>query len=322
MTRGKMVIGGFRKLASVNIRTISCSLAQSARALPLLSLGMAACASPRATPPGGQSIAMAAQPVYRVVVVDDLKWEQLNPARGDQSPKAADLWGDRKGDGPTGYLLKPVDGFRSPPHVHNVSYRGLVIRGRIHNDDPRADTMWMPAGSFWTQPKGAVHVTAAKGVDTLAYVEIDQGPYLVRPVDKAFQSGERPLNLHPSNIVWVDASRLGWQRTGTPATAKGVKVAFLWGDPDDQHPSGTLLKLPADWAGKISALGAALRAIVIQGQPKHLTPGETNAKTLRPGSYFGSKGRSLHYISTATGECVIYLRVAGDFDVVRVAPES
>ena len=96
----------------------------------------------------------AAEPAATVVLASGVKWEQLNPARGDKSPKAATLWGDRKGPVPTGFLVQFVDGFSSPPHIHNVSYRGVVISGLIHNDDPDAEEMWMPAGSFWTQPKG------------------------------------------------------------------------------------------------------------------------------------------------------------------------
>ncbi len=56
-----------------------------------------------------------------VVLASEVEWEQLNPARGDASPQAGTLWGDRKGSGPTSFLLKPVDGFESPPHIHTVS---------------------------------------------------------------------------------------------------------------------------------------------------------------------------------------------------------
>ncbi len=39
------------------------------------------------------------------VLTSEVKWEQLNPARGDKSPKAGTLWGDRNGTGPTGFLV-------------------------------------------------------------------------------------------------------------------------------------------------------------------------------------------------------------------------
>ena len=120
-----------------------------------------------------------------VVLVSDVTWEQLNPLRRDKSPKAATLWGDRTGPGPAGFLLRPVDGFRSPPHIHNVSYRGVVIRGLLHNDDPAAEDMWMPTASFWTQPAGGVHITAAKGDDCLAYIEVEDN-FAVLPAEEAF----------------------------------------------------------------------------------------------------------------------------------------
>jgi hypothetical protein len=147
-----------------------------------------------------------AESATQVVLKSEVAWTYLNPARGDKAPMAGTLWGDRSGTGPTGFLLKPKDGFESPPHIHNVSYRGVVISGVIHNDDPNAADMWMPAGSFWTQPKGEVHITAAKGTETLAYIEIEEGPYLVLPAEKAFDSGERPVNVDKSNIVWLGVS--------------------------------------------------------------------------------------------------------------------
>ena len=65
--------------------------------------------------------------VDKVVPVENVKWEKLNPARGDKSPKAGTLWGDRKGKVATGFLAKFLDGFSSPPHIHNVSYRATYI---------------------------------------------------------------------------------------------------------------------------------------------------------------------------------------------------
>jgi Domain of unknown function (DUF4437) len=258
----------------------------------------------------------ADKPTSKVVLTSEVKWEQLNPARGDKSPKAGTLWGDRNGPGPTGFLLKPADGFKSPPHIHNVSYRGVVISGLIHNDDPNADDMWMPTGSFWTQPKGGVHITAAKGGNTLAYIEIEEGPYLVLPVEKAFHSEEVPINVDQSNVVWID-------QPGMPASANGPKVAFLWGNPQDDQLNGTLIKLPAGFTGKIRSHGTTFRAVVIQGRPKHGVPGETDVKTMEPGSYFSSKGESAHQVSCKAGEeCIIYVRMEGKFDVIPAQPEK
>jgi hypothetical protein len=242
-----------------------------------------------------------------IVLTSEVEWEQLNPARGGKSPQAGTLWGDRKGAVPTGFLARFVDGFSSPPHIHNVTYRAVVISGRIHNDDPDAAEMWMPAGSFWTQPKGEVHITAAKGATNVALVEIDRGPYLVLPAEETFDDGERPINVDASNIVWVDSP-------GMPASANGPKVAYLWGNLQDGQSNGTFARLPAGFTGKIHSHGSIFHAVVIKGQPQYLGD---DVKTLEPGSYFGSKGETAHQISSKAGEeSIIYVRTDGKYEVV------
>lgn len=256
---------------------------------------------------GGMGSPPAKLSASEVVSVSDVEWEQLNPARGNKSPQAGTLWGDRRGIVPTGFLAKFVDGFSSPPHIHNVTYRAVVISGLIHNDDPDAAHMWMPAGSFWTQPKGEEHITAAKGASSVALVEIDMGPYLVLPTEEAFDSGERPVNLDASNIVWVDPP-------GMMASVDGPKVAYLWGDLRDGQSNGTFVKLPAGFEGTIRSRGETFRAVVITGEPQYHA---TEAKTLAPGSYFGSKGESVHQLSSRGAESTIYVRTDGSYDITQ-----
>ncbi|MEO0375690.1 MAG: DUF4437 domain-containing protein [Cyanobacteria bacterium P01_A01_bin.17] len=265
-----------------------------------------------------QVASIAAEPASEVVLNSDVEWGPLNPARGDASPKAGTLWGDRTGSGPSGFLVQFVDGFSSPPHIHNVTYRGVVINGLIHNDDPGAENMWLPAGSFWTQPAGDVHITAADDNNNLAYIEIEEGPYLVLPSEKAFDNGERPVNVDESNLVWLDASNIAWlDQTGVSASADSPKVAFLWGNPQDDQLNGTFVKLPEGFTGEIHGHGPTFRAVVIQGQLSHYLPNEANLKTLKPGSYFGSLGETVHQAICQTGEeCIIYVRAEGTFDVV------
>ena len=256
------------------------------------------------------------EPTSKIVLTSEVEWGPLNPARGDQSPRAGTLWGDRTGSGSSGFLVEFVDGFSSPPHIHNITYRGVVISGTIHNDDPNAEQMWLPTGSFWTQPAGGVHITAAKGRNNLAYIEIEQGPYLVLPTEKAFPSDDKPINVDASNIVWID-------QPGMPASANGPKVAFLWGNPQDDGLYGTLVKLPARFTGKIRSHGSTFRAVVIQGQPQYQVPSETDVKTLVLGSYFSSKGESVHQVSSkATEESIIYVRTDGKFDVILAQPKK
>ncbi len=276
-------------------------------ALLLVSLVIAACTSSQITP---DSVAPKPENEsnFEVVLMSEVKWEQLNPARGDKSPKAGTLWGNRTGSGAAGFLLKPVDGFRSPPHIHNIAYRGVVISGTIHNDDPNAEEMWMPQGSFWTQPAGGVHITAAKGSNNLAYIEVED-KFGVLPAEKAFSSPEKPINVDISNIMWID-------NLGMPAVSNGAKVAFLWGKLQDNQLYGTLIKLPAGFSGKIRSQGSIFRAVVIQGQPQYQVSSDADAKDLEPGSYFSSKGNSVHQVSSKAGEeSIIYVRTDGKFDV-------
>ena len=250
-----------------------------------------------------------AQANPEVVQLSEVTWEPLNPARGDKSPKAGTLWGDRNGADATGFLVSFVDGFSSPPHIHNVSYRGVVISGLVHNDDPEAADMWMPQGSFWTQPQGEVHITAAKGKTNIAYIEIEEGPYLVLPTEKAFDNGERPINVDASNIVWVNHPR------GSGSTG-GVHISYLWGKPQENELHGTLLRLPADFAGTVASGGSTFRAVLIQGALQYHVVGGDDSKALEPGSYFGSEGQLTHRLSCESGEeCIMYVRTDSPYDV-------
>ncbi len=210
--------------------------------------------------------------------------------------------------------LKCVDGFSSPPHIHNVTYRGVVIAGGVHNDDPEAEPMWMTQGAFWTQPAGEPHITSARGT-TIAYIEIDKGPYLVMPTNEAFDKGERPVNVDASNIVWLGAASTTWiEPSGKSAGAKEPEIAFLWGDPQSDQANGTLVKLPAGFDGKIHSRDSSFRAVVIKGQAKHQLDTRTDEKSLAAGSYFSSQSATSHRLSTeGETDCVIYVRSDGKF---------
>ena len=279
----------------------------------VLAVGIAGCDKP-------QVANDSTKPSNKVKLASEIKWEKLNPARGDSSPQAGTLWGDRKGTVPTGFLAKFVDGFSSPPHIHNATYRAVVISGLIHNDDPDAANMWMPVGSFWTQPKGEVHITSAKGRTTVALVEIDKGPYLVLPKEKAFDSGERPVNVDASNIVWVDLP--GMPGSTNRPSIKRPKIAYLWGKLQDGQSNGTFVKLPAGFSGKIKSFGSTFRAVVIKGQTQYQLS-KTEIKSLEPGSYFSSKGESVHQVSSSKAEeTIIYIRTNGKFNIIPVLPKK
>lgn len=250
---------------------------------------------------------VAHQANAKTITSDQIEWGHLNPARGDASPAAGKLWGDRTSDGASGFLVKFEQGFSSPPHIHNITYRGVVIRGLVHNDDPKAVNMWLPAGSFWIQPAGEAHITAAKDQENMAYIEIDSGPYLVQPADQAFDNGERPVNIDKSNLVWLDASDIEWIDEGVEA-----KRAFLWGDSKAGGLNGNLIKLPAGFEGKINNRGDVFHAVVIAGNPQYLNAGD--ALSLEPGNYLGASEAGTHHITT-TDETIIYIRTNNKFNI-------
>ena len=173
----------------------------------------------------------------------------------------------------------------------------------------------------WTQPGGEVNITSAKGDNNLAYLEIEEGPYLVPPIEEAFDSDDKSINIDQSNIVWLDASNITWiEGVERRASADQPKLAFLWGKPQNEELNGTLVKLPSGLTAKIHSNSSIFRAVVIQGRPQYQEPNETKEITLEPGSYFSSKGESIHQISSETGEeSIIYVRTRGKFDIILAA---
>lgn len=250
-------------------------------------------------------------PSNKVVLSSEIEWEKLNPARGDKSPQAGTVWGDRKGEVATGFLAKFVDGFSSPPHIHNVTYRAVVIKGLVHNDDPEAANMWMPTGSFWTQPQGEAHITSAKGEESIAYVEIDSGPYLVKPIEEAVDNGERPVNIDVSNIVWLGADKTDWVVKGSDA-----QISFLWESKEAGDLKGLFVKLPKGFNGALETDGNIVHAIVIQGQLSYTLVESAETKVLDAGSYFGATSKAIHSVSSDS-ETIIYLRTNGAIEITE-----
>lgn len=244
----------------------------------------------------------------KIVTAENVEWGYLNPARGDKSPGAADLWGDRTKDTATGMLVRFNKGFESPPHIHNITYRGIVIKGEMHNDDPSAAKMWMPTGSFWTQPAGEDHTTAANDKTNLIYLEIDEGPYLVKPSKEHFDNGERPVNLHIDNMVWLQKSDL------VNIEADGVSATYLWGDTNSVY--GTLIKLPSGFEGSISSKGGEFKAVVIKGSLNYKQDSSAGALTLNAGSYIETSTTATHEVrNVSDADAIVYVRSSSKYQV-------
>ena len=138
----------------------------------------------------------------------------------------------------------------------------------------------MSSGSFWTQPVGEIYITAAKGEYNLAYIEIDNGPYLVHSTDDAFDNAERPVNIDKSNIVWI--------RRSIASSSDEIALAYLWGTPDNSQSYGVLVKIPAGLAMDIHSNSMIFHAVVVEGQISY-QPDKVAKHNMIPGSYFRNR---------------------------------
>ncbi|WP_430815298.1 DUF4437 domain-containing protein [Carboxylicivirga sp. RSCT41] len=246
-------------------------------------------------------------PTNNVGLSKDIVFIPLNPARGDKAPQAGAIYGNIRDTVATGYIGKFKDGFSSPTHIHNVTYRAIVMNGELHNADENAPMMWMPTGSAWTQPKGQLHITAARGKNAMAYIEIDSGPYLVWPPYKNFQSDGRPINIHASNMIYLgkDESKLIEENCN-------AKIAYTWEKKNGEN--GYLLKLPAGFKGQIHSKGSIFYGIIIKGNLAYTMPNIEKAINLDQGSHFNSTAEAIHDVTTQEAS-LVYIRTNNTFKV-------
>ena len=299
-------------------RTRHASLAmRSLLLMASLALAVSGCASTDGSSGAHALRDAAATTTLTVVPYNDVDWGALNPARGDAGPRAADLWGDRTTTDATGFLVRFAEGFSSPPHIHNTTYRGVVIEGLVHNDDPGAEESWMPQGSYWTQPASEVHITSAKGEGRVAYIEIQHGPYLVMPPEEATDNGERAINVHAGNLVWLDASATRWitLADGIPASA-GPRVTFLWGNPQDEQAGGSLVELPAGYTITLKSASRSMQTVVIKGATRVGMSGPEDSRVLTPGSFVGAASEDGVAVTWKAGETTwLYVRARGPVEI-------
>ncbi len=130
-----------------------------------------------------------------------------------------------------------------------------------------------------------MHVTDSKS-NSLAYVEVE-GLFDVLPEEKSKTNNMNEIVIPASSISWTDLP-------GMSTSNNGAKAAVLWGDPDDDQISGTLVKLPSGFAGTMRSHDKTFHAVVIQGKLLHQVLGKSDLKTLEPGSYYSSNGKALH----------------------------
>ena len=140
----------------------------------------------------------------------------------------------------------------------------------------------MPKISYWTQPNGHIHITSAKGKTNIAYVEIEKGPYLVKPVEDAFRESEYPYNIHANNIIWKNF--------------KNYQEVDVWKKND--IVSGKLVKFKRN-----IEFSNNNKNVVISGKVKI-----NNHHFLSAGSYFYSENKGKVSVKCLNEECVIYVK--------------
>ena len=151
--------------------------------------------------------------------------------------------------------------------------------------------MWMPKSSYWTQPAGEAHITSAKGKNNIALVEIDSGPYLVIPTTDKFDNGERPYNIHASNILWNKNEGHQW--------------ASSWQDKNG-NVTGTLLK----FVHSLNLESENSRVVVINGGISTL------GQVLNPGSLISVRQKSQLKLNCKLKDCIVYLKSNSPFKVL------
>ncbi|WP_298301151.1 DUF4437 domain-containing protein [uncultured Erythrobacter sp.] len=239
-----------------------------------------------------------------IITPDEVDYIPLNPARGDAAPQAGVLWGDIRSDTASGTLLRFADGFSSPPHIHNITYRAVVIEGQLHNAPPNAPMNWMGPGSFWVQAAVEDHITAAKpGSSALAFLEIETGPYLVEPSSEAFRPLDTSLNLEASDIEWSSIAEEKWISSKTAGSAG--EFAVLWGDPVS---GARLIKLSKDAPVRLKFDTSDLRAVVVQGAIEQHVPSVSDPTPIGPGGFFRASIAIENVLTCTTEECLVYLR--------------
>ncbi len=131
-------------------------------------------------------------------------------------------------------------------------------------------------------------------------LEIDSGPYLVKPSTEKFDNGERPVNIHRDNMVWLS------EYESALVSGEDIKLAHLWQNKANST-QGMLVKLSKGAKGFLFGQSDEFKAVVIQGIASYQSNETSHVVKLNAGSFFSSKGEFEHLLSTES-ETIIYVR--------------
>ncbi|PWJ59169.1 uncharacterized protein DUF4437 [Dyadobacter jejuensis] len=127
---------------------------------------------------------------------------------------------------------------------------------------------------------------------------------MVKPINEAFDDGQRPINIHASNVVWLDYKNTSWVSSKSKA-----EISFLL---NDHEYKSLFVKLPKGYIGTFETNGSILHSVVIQGQLSYDMPQGQETKVLDAGSYFGSTENATHKVKNiSNGATMLYIRTNG-----------
>ena len=117
-------------------------------------------------------IAPSVQAETKVTTAEDINWGYLNAARGDKSPGAADLWGDRTKDTATGMLVRFNKGIEGSITSSGDEFKAVVIQGSLsYIDENKSNARTLNAGSYVASSTPAKHrLRNISDDETIVYV--------------------------------------------------------------------------------------------------------------------------------------------------------
>jgi hypothetical protein len=244
------------------------------------------------------------EPGMRMVSMDQLTWNPLDPEAGAAGPQVAQLFDDMTA-GPSGLFVKAPAGFPGAPHIHTNAYHGVVIKGTIMNDAPDAKPIAMGPGAYWAQQGGMPHITACTD-ECMAFIYFE-GNFDGHPPDaKMAAMGPESKNTPLDQVQWMPGSELG---------EAGPMLGPLWGDMKS-GPNGFLVKLPAGFPGAWHWHTSDYHAVTIQGTTRNWEEGDAMKDTaLTVGTYWMQPGKTNHITACDAGEdCIVYVQMPGPAD--------
>lgn len=278
--------------ANRNNDPISLSIHDERRSNSLLSAvaGVALCLSVTAT--------TAQTPVTSSkIMFTDLQWTE--DGTGAQRAK---LWSHE--DNSNGFLVRSNAGYTTGLVSRKNDYRAFVVSGQVsHKSLSKQTPSVLESGTFWVQPAGTEHELTCVN-DCLFYVE-PEGTWTIAG-SETVPSNLQAIQISSENMPWVDA----------PNTGGTVKLAHVWGDPNDSEPSGFFLFFRAGFRGFPHVHSNNYDGVVLKGRPKHWEPDETGVEAAMAGSHLSQTGGAAHDDSCEAGEdCISYFRFHGKFDI-------